>query len=423
MDRNTKIYFLSFAIVSGFGLAVAFHYAQGFYNGLAYPNNTFLFLPQGSFNDFFQVLWDGHTLNPYLGYQSAQYPFLIIIGYLFSLIPRYALPIYVLLICFSFVFFNIAFLSVGNLYTSATHIFIITFLSYPFLFAIDRGNFESLLFILLLAFTFFYTRKQYLASTIILAFAISMKIYPAILLVLFIPEKKYREIAVCIGSTIVITLGSLLCFKGGLFSNLSFLLQGSNIGSNGRFTNFTSIQNNEVQRGVSLLTSIKIFSFETGLLPDFIKNHFMSFYLGLAALLAVLVVVYVSFIEKVEWKRFALLIFAMLLLPTLSADYKLLHVFLPLYVFIQNKKVYKSDLFFLLLFSLLLIPKDFTFFASVVSDAYLNGQYLHDISISVLINILTMLSMSALIIISGTRSFINNSHSSNHPVDDVLIER
>ncbi|MGB8212228.1 MAG: glycosyltransferase 87 family protein [Anaerolineales bacterium] len=417
MDRNKKIYVLSFVIVVGFVYAVAFHYVQGFYKGLPYPNNTFLFTAQDRFSDFFDVLRDGHTLNPYLGYQSAQYPFLAVVGYLFSLIPNNTYVIYICIFCASFLFFNFAFLSIGNLYASATHIFIITFLSYPFLFALDRGNFESLLFILLLAFTFFYTKKHYLASAIILAFAISMKIYPAILLVLFIPEKKYHEAAVCAISTIVITLASLLCFKGGLFANLSFLMKGSNIGSNWMFTHFVSIESNLVQRGVSLLTFIKIISFETGLLPGFLINHFSSFYMGLAVFLGVLAVTYVIFVEKEEWKRFALLIFAMLLLPSISADYKLLHVFIPLYVFINNKEVSKSDMIYLLMFCLLLIPKDYLYFTSVVSD-YLLNRVVHDISISVFINILIMLLMSAIIMISGIRIHILNLLGKTHPVVD-----
>jgi hypothetical protein len=166
-----------------------------------------------------------------------------------------------------------------------------------------------------LAFSFFYGRKQYLASTIFLSLAISMKIYPAILLILFIPERKYREIVGCLLSTVVITLASLMCFRGGLLPNLNFLLQGSNIGSNWIFGQFTSIDSNMVQRGVTILTFFKIFYFETGLLPAFIKSSFSTIYLIFAALMGIVVVLYVIFLEKEIWKRVTLLIFSMLLLP------------------------------------------------------------------------------------------------------------
>ena len=288
MSRNTKIYLLSFAILAGFTLGVVIHYMQGVYQELPYPNNTFLFRPRARFSDFFDVIRDAHTLTPYLEYKSAQYPLLVIIGYLFSLIPMVPYPIYLVIICTVFLFFSLANLSVGHPLASATHIFIITFLTYPFLFAIDRGNFESLLFILLLAFAALYSKKQYLASAIVLSFAISLKVYPAILLILFIPDKKYREAALSIGATVVITMVSLLCFRGGLIPNLSYLFQGANIGSNDRFTQFVSLDYNVVQRGVSLLTLIKIFHFEVAGLAGFLKDHFSLIYTGLATVLGAL---------------------------------------------------------------------------------------------------------------------------------------
>jgi hypothetical protein len=49
---------------------------------------------------------------------------------------------------------------------------------------------------------------------------------------------------------------------------------------------------------------------------------------------------------------------AMLLLPPISANYKLLHLFIPLYIFVNNEQRSKFDILYLLLFGLLLIPKD-----------------------------------------------------------------
>ena len=387
LDKNTKIYTLSFIVVSGFALAVGFHYIYGMYENRPYPYNTFLFLPAFHFSDFYDVIRDGHSLNPYLEYQSAQYPFLIILGYLFSIFRNGSWIVYLGVVSSFYLLFNILNLRGKPWYTNATHIFIITFLSYPFLFTVDRGNFEFLLCILLLAFIFYYIRKQYLISVIFLSFAISMKIYPAILLVLYIPERKYREIAVGLMGTAAITIISLMFFKGGLLPNLNFLLQGSNIGSNWRFIEFTSINSDLVQRGVSLLTFFKIYYFEIGYLPSIIKNHFSTIYLILVSLIGILVVLDVIFVEKEAWKRVTLIIFSMLLLPPISADYKLLHVFIPLFMFLNNKNPSKLDPLYLLLFGLLLIPKDFYYFAAVISDG--QGSP-HDISISVVINILSM---------------------------------
>jgi hypothetical protein len=415
MDRNTKIYTLSFIVVTGFALAVVFHYYYGVYQNRPYPYNTFLFMPKYHFSDYYDVIWDSHTLNPYLEYKSAQYPFLVSLGYLLSLFFGGSYIFYLGFVSYLFLLLGILNLHGERWYTNATPIFIISFLTYPFLFCIDRGNFESLLCIFLLAFSFFYVRKQYLASTIFLSLAISMKIYPAILLILFIPERKYREIAVCLVTTVAITLASLMSFKGGLLPNLNFLLQGSNIGSNWIFGQFTSIDSNMVQRGVSLLTFLKILYFETGLLPVFINSSFSTIYLILAALMGILVVLYVIFVEKEIWKKVALLIFSMLLLPPISADYKLLHVFIPLYLFLNTKNLSKFDVLYLLMFGLLLIPKDFYYLTAVISDA----QGSHDISISVVINILVMIGISALIIASGTKNWIANLRKAVRSVEST----
>jgi len=412
MGKNQKIHALSLIILVVFALAVGFHYYYGVYQNRPYPYTTFLFLPHAQFNDYYAVVRDSHTLNPYLEYKSAQYPFLVILGYLFSLLPGKSYVFYLGFVSSLFLLFSILNLRGERWYTNATPIFIIAFLTYPFLVSADSGNFESLLCIFLLAFSSFYVRKQYLASTIFLSLAISMKMYPAILLILFIPERKYREIAVCLVTTVAITFASLMCFRGGLLPNLNFLLQGSNISSNSYFTQFISIDSNMVQRGVSLLTFFKIFYFETGLLPAFIRSNFSSIYMILAAIMGILVVLYVVFVENEIWKRVTLLIFSMLLLPTISADYKLLHVFILLYLFLNTKNPQKFDVLYLLLFGLLLIPKDFYYFTAVISEAA--GNY--DISISVAINILTMIVISALIMTSGTRNWIANVRKANRPV-------
>lgn len=405
MSRVAKIYILSFIILVGLGFSVGYHYYYGFIKGQPYPYNTFLFLPDARFSDFFDVIRDSHSLDPYLNYNSAQYPFLIVLGYIFSLFANRAYVVYLGLVSSTFLFLSFLILRSKNWYTKAVPVFIISLLNYPFLFVVDRGNFESLLFVFLLLFLFFYTKKQYSISALFLALAISMKIYPAILLILFIPEKKYREIAVCLFSTAAITLASLMCFRGGLLPNLSFLLQGSNFGSNWQFTQFISINSNMVQRGVSLLTFFKIFYFETGLLPAFIKNHFSTIYMILASLMGILFVLYVIFVEKEIWKKVTLLIFSMLLLPPISADYKLLHVFIPLYMFLNTKNPSKLDLLYLMMFGLLLIPKDFYYLTAVISDA---AGSPHDISISVVINILTLIGISGLIMTSGAKNWITN---------------
>jgi hypothetical protein len=403
LDRRKKIQILSLCVAIGFVLAVGYHYYLGYYYSEPYPANTFLFRPGVHSSDFYDVVRDGHTLNPYLQYKSAQYPFLVLLGFLFSLMP-YRYYLFILFFVSVFLISNMAHFRLENWIASANPVFILTFLSYPFLIAVDRGNFEIMVFVFLLAFMYFYAKKRFIASVIFLSFAISMKLYPAILLVLFIPEKRVREILICIASTAAITFVSLLCFKGGLLPNLTFLLQGSNIGANPLFSQFTSLSSNMVQRGVSLLTFLKILSFSTGLFQGVKSSLFLTCYLFLAGALGILIVLDVIFIEKEMWKRFALLIFAMLLLPHISADYKLLHIFIPIYLFINTEHPSRFDILYLLAFAMLLIPKDYYYFPNLISDA---GS-MHDVSLSTFLNILIMAVITLAILINGLIQKIQN---------------
>ena len=131
----------------------------------------------------------------------------------------------------------------------------------------------------------------------------------------------------------------------------------------------------------------------------------MAYRLSALALFG-LVSIYVLLIERRRWKKVALLAFSMLLIPEISADYKLLHIFLPLFVFLNAPPSEKSDWFYACMFALLLIPKNYFFVASLTTDAG-PGTY----SIGAILNPLIMLAMSAVIIVRGLRSRLPDSGS------------
>jgi hypothetical protein len=63
--------------------------------------------------------------------------------------------------------------------------------------------------------------------------------------------------------------------------------------------------------------------------------------------------------QKLFWKKLALLVFVMNVITPTSGDYRLLNLFIPLAFFINESKSSKFDLAYLLLFGLLLIPKNY----------------------------------------------------------------
>jgi len=418
MDRNFKIVALTAIILVGFSLSIIYHYYQGNILGKPYPYTTFLFTPADRFADFFDARFVA-DLNPYLNsiVPSAQYPLVNVFDYLFTLLPlNISLEIYIILISIAFAFLTNAFLwgKASRFLRNLHFILPITFLTYPFLFTVDRGNLELLVFVFLLLFLYFFAQEMYTLSTIFLALAIAMKIVPAVLLFLYLPKKKFREVVLSLVFTVLLTIGSLLLFKGGFGANFNFLLHGSNF-SFATLVSFVGPEN-LVQRGVSFFTIFKIIFIETGWLAKMNMPLFLSRYIKLAALFFIPIAAFVVFVEKILWRQVALLVFSMLLLPQISADYKMLHLYLPMFMFIITEDRSRLDIFYLVAFGLLMIPKDYAYFPHVLSDAGTN-----DISISVMINFSLMVIMSFLIVASSLKSiFSKHFHHSPYTIAGLL---
>jgi hypothetical protein len=394
--------------------SVFYHYVMGVYLGRGYPFNTPLYLPRLVGTDFTDNIQMNKGLNPYLGSAvSTWYPVLNALFYVFSLRvgPGHTMvmpvQLYSLLVVLALAWLSYTYLKAHGLWERLTGTFVFTFMSYPVLFALDRGNPETLILVLLLFFIHFYQRRQFLASSVFLALAITTKLYPVFLLVLFVPEKKYREIGFTVVLSVALTLACLACFKGGFLANLSFLLTGKNLHTVG-FDCYLG-GNHLVQRGVSLFTVIKVFLIETGYGMQHMYR-LLCLYVATAVAAAILVVGYVTFIERELWKRAAILVIAMLLLPQISADYKMAHLLIPLFLFTNSTEQSRTDGIYALLFGLLMIPKDYYFLSRTFSDA--GGA--HDISISIFLNPAIMLLMSSMIIVSGLRRW-QKARRQRHP--------
>ena len=400
--KDRKVELLVYIILVGFFLAVFFYYWKGYYQGLPYPYNTFLFIPSVKFSDYFDTLRRVANLNPYLGNDvSIYYPFLNFVSYLLTLIPdvRYSYIIYSLIITAILVTINYHYLRSNDIVRSIVFVLIFSFLNYPVLITFDRGNLEGLIFIFLLLFMFFFMREEYWVSAVFLAFAIASKLYPAVYLLLYISKKKYKEFALSIFLTGILTWSSLLSFKGGFADNFGYLIRGENL-------NIPSVavflgNNNIVQRGVTLFTFLKVLLIETGKITSINMQSFLRIYMMIALVIFPVLGAYILFIEKDLWKKFTVLTFAMLLLPQFSADYRLIHVFIPLLLFINVEEKRPLDKAYLILFGLLLIPKSYYYLTKIMSDSGTS-----DISVAVLINPLIMIFICTLIVGSGVQKWL-----------------
>ncbi len=395
MNRQSKIELLSFLVLIGFFTAVVFNYCVFFYWNKPYPQNTFIFYTLGSeFGDFYLSRYQDLFFAPYdktLYPHIATYlPFSYVIIYpLTKLSAHLALIIYSLFFTISLVLFVKYYFSHHPQYSfekiaDIKNIIIISLLSYPFLFCLERANLENLCFILVaLSFYFFEKRIRVLAA-FCLGMASAMKLYPLLLSIFFLSEKKYFEFILSIVFTLIVTLWSLVILDPSFSQNVTVWLESLNLLGNYILIDPTTC----MKFNLGIWGIIKFICISMNLSSASLM-HLAKWYHSCALFSAFIVIGYVLFIETIAWRKLIMLVIPILIFPELSNDYKLLYVFLPLASFI-NAKPQNFDLFYLCIFVFLLIPKSYYW----VTD---------DISIANFLNPAVMLLTLIIIMYSGLR--------------------
>lgn len=401
MSRQDKIRLITLIILAGFVAAVAFHYCVGRYCKWSYPYDTFLFTPVDAFNDFFNFHKLCRHRNPYLeqgGPPSLYFPFADLIFYAFSRIPRRP----------SFVLYTAAFivplvrmtakqLRGGSRYEHFKNVLICSLLTCPVIFIFDRGNNDGILFVSLCAFMLMDDTRPILRS-LLLAIPIAMKVYPGVFLVMLLKERKYKQIGLTLAWVVVLTVVSLLCFKGGLLANVKEVLAIPR--TTGQLPAFE--WNHQVYHTVGLFFPMKMVLLAVNhyIFPITVWSQVkVAYRLGTLVLLGLLAL-YVLLVEREKWKQATLLVFAMLLLPELSCEYRLIHVLIPLFLFINAPRRGKGDWFYAGGLALLLIPKCYYYLPHLMTDSGCA-----DASIGIVINPLIMVVLSTVIIVTGLRNW------------------
>ncbi|MEA5115130.1 MAG: glycosyltransferase family 87 protein [Geobacteraceae bacterium] len=394
-NKETKLNLISLIIIIGFAGAVFYHYIHGVYLGENYPHNTFLFLPIDRFNDFYHPLNQTTGLDPYFCnylFHSNYYPFIHLLLYpLTFLKPSIAFLIFNLAAYVPIVIIVARFTRCNNILDHVRYIFTFAFLTYPIQFTFDRGNVESIMLVMMFLFLCCFEKHEKLSS-LALSAAIAIKAFPAVFLSLLISARRYKSVVLVVFYAVIITTISMALLKGGLIKNAGYF-----INHVGAVNTSQMIQANAlVQRGVSLYTLIKIVLIKFGLIGSVNIGQLLAIYSYMAFALFIGLSIYLYKVNLKLWEKVFLLVSIMLLFPHLSADYKLLYLYLPLALFINEKNSDKFDITYSILFALLLIPKDYRMLRGIVSDAGTS-----DISIAVVINILILVIMSIVIIVRG----------------------
>ena len=403
MNKLQKIDIISIIIIAGFSLAVFYHYILGTYLRLSYPYNTFLFRPNDKFMDFFNML-----ASPYINGELfiTQFPFGQRLAQAFTVLPpKVGFFVFIAIFLTFFLYVNYSNLNSSIKEQSIKNIFVFSFLTYPFLFVFDRANIEVFVFIFLYLFVLFYRKQQTIISIVCLSFAIAMKLFPAVFLVLLLSDKKYKEIVYTVFLVMFISLCGYLSYNGGFVQNI-----GAHLARLNGYSTDYAIGNEGLYFGNSLWGLIKLAVIEIKLKYPatlIIRGYSIS-----VSILFALVAFYIIFKESRFWKKVALLVFSMNLFPFVSGDYKLIHIFIPLFLFVNSDDTDKFDLLYAILFGLLLIPK-----------AYLHYNSNPEITSSVIINPLLMVFFMIFIIRDGSVIWLEqNSEKLKKSFKGMLIK-
>ena len=222
MEKSQKILILSCIVLVGFFVSVAAYYYIGGALKLDYPFNNFLYPPNRAFTDFTEILPRIKDLQPYTPPANWQnyFPLTFILILPFTIFENLYMAYFVFAGSFLtlFLYLNAKIFNSPDLSRVANfqNVFVLTFLSYPLICLIDRGNLDMLVFPCFAAFVYFFKKEKYQYSALFLAVINAMKPFSLLFLAMFLFKKRYREFFLCCGTTFLLIIGGFLFFQGGI---------------------------------------------------------------------------------------------------------------------------------------------------------------------------------------------------------------
>ncbi len=191
--------------------------------------------------------------------------------------------------------------------------------SYPILFAMDQGNIEVYLWLLLALGVWAYMRGGWMLAATLFGVAASMKFYPAVYLGLLLAKKRYK--AFFFGILVVVLATILSLWILGPTIHLAYL------GVTHRLHNFGSTYVSTTQPG-GIGFDHSLFSLVKATQPGRSYRMYASLYLPFAAVVGI--VVYFWRIWRLpRINQVLALTIAAVVLPPFSIEYTLIHLYIP----------------------------------------------------------------------------------------------
>lgn len=184
--------------------------------------------------------------------------------------------------------------------------------SLGFISVIDRGNYVSWIVPFIFLAFYFISKKRWGAASLSIAVAASLKIYPALLFILFIRDKKWKDLAqgiVCVASLFIIPVFSI---PGNILDTIQKAI--SNI-LNWQGSNFLGKEPFNISFAASLHNSARLLKLER--LELFLVNH-----LNYISLILLLFIFLICLNNQIPLQIICFVLTSSLwVIPSLSAPY------------------------------------------------------------------------------------------------------
>lgn len=397
MSGRRRAEILAIVVLAGFISAVAAHYILGFYEGRPYPMSTFLFAPSDRFDsaapglgshifgDLYGTWRHTKDASPYLAptvfYPSNYLPAThLLLKPLSWLDYRVAAGLFLIGCSAAVIALFWRRIQVDDRVTRSLLTLVLGCLTYPVLFALDRGNIDLLVFFALWAMLELILRGRWTGAAVALSVAASMKGVPVLFLVVFVQARQWRAIAVTVGTGAVLTLIALAVMEGGVIDNLVALKS-----SIGEF----DTRSTEGTNGLQHVSTV------AGLLG--VVEHYFGWAAGLAdaspiigGALLCMVLVATLLLPLELWERVILVSVVVIVVPAVSYDYRLTLLLLPILLVLSDREVPRLPITVVILLGLLLVPKGLPVLWA-------------DVGLGTLANPILMLALVAVVLAQGTR--------------------
>ena len=362
--RRQKSIVVFCILALGMAVALAWVLWEALVQKKGYPEGCLLWLPDGRFRDFTDVLFISTLPNPYADNTSVYPPAAYIFARLLSGSQAIGL--------ISVYFFSLAALAlllvqilrpvVPGAWGRVSLAFFFLALSYPLLFCLDRGNLEIILIPSIGWAVYFFSRHRDCAGAACLFPAICLKAYPALFLIFLLRRGKIGLPALCGLGALAVIATSFLVLQAPLTTMWNSYGQNLEF-----FRDIYILRNAPLEESASPWNAYKILLLaleKNGFIPlidfDFDGPFIQASYYAYRAVLlmfALLCTGYAWFYER-KMIRGALML---LLLFSISApsggDYRLTYASLALAFLMVLPDRRRGDWAALILIALAVIPK------------------------------------------------------------------